>query len=204
MRCHKLPPVGISWQCGDQDTHFLTHTQIPLPTWQALMDLYPATAWLINTTPLLPNVRARTHTVWLVMTLTHGHIHRMTKATRISHSRLDLQAPRKLLSCSDIKSYVTRLTENKMKSETEKHVQFQNMYCNNKAVVQLQFIVDSLFQMSWIQPGKKALHSTAEESLSVWLTSLFPVIIQPYLEPSKLINPCSMYGKLWKSISFKC
>ena len=55
--------------------------------------------------------------------------------------------------------------------------------------------------------AKTTLHDIAEESVSPSdsLTSLFPVIIQPHLEPSRLFKiPTACMGSCVKSISFKC
>lgn len=105
MRCHKFLPVGISWWSSAQDTHFLTKTQIPLPA--TVRDGF---------TPCIS--RADKHdssatryqgvSTWLfdlwriwVMNKFMG----WKRQLRISHSRPDLQATHKSLSCSDIKIY---------------------------------------------------------------------------------------------------
>lgn len=108
MRCHKLPPVGISWQSGDQDTHFLTHTHTNtiayLMGFDGLIFSSSQADKHVSTAITYQGAGAwlfALWSIWVMNTFTGWQ-----RQLRISHTCLDLQATCKLFSCSDIKPYV--------------------------------------------------------------------------------------------------
>lgn len=172
MRCHELPPVGISrWS---EHTHVLTRTWMPLPIWWTVMDSCSALA-------AQTNMRRQEKSTWLFDLWCVWVTNKFIRRVRISHRYPDLQATSKSFSVTD-KLTVLYSFEDGMKAVFDRKKE-DAFHCK------------TLYLVATIWQARVSMNNPAEELVQSLPASLSFITLLKGLQ-----SPYNMYRKLWKSI----